>query len=287
MQVTESKILAAVSGIYLAGLRLVEKQPDVRFQWKLKEDGTFITHLDLETQRSLQDHLSDVFPNYRFIGEEDVPGERSLGLISEHQPRIILDPIDGTAAYARGLNLFAISLAVIDAENRPLLAIIHLPAMGRWCAASFEGSSSRRYEVSIRDDGPRIQLVDRVVAQPAQWRLEDSYVYVSSNTHRILDLSAYQGKCRSFGATAAHLALLLEGTIDPAAVVITRYAVWDVAAGLALAEAWGFEIRDLGAGEMVTTTDILSGGSKTPALIVGCPGVLSALRSQVRILERS
>ena len=197
---------------------------------------------------------------------------------------MILDPIDGTAAFARGLGHYGISLAILDGRNQPVLAIIHLPSLGRWDVASFENWQPAWYGVAIDGDTPRLSVVDRPGSEPAGGNLRDGYIYLSSDAHRQVDLSAYEGKTRALGATAAHLALLLDGTIDPLAVVLTRFKLWDVAAGLALAVAAGFAVHDLSAPSAPMDLVALFQTIEPGPLIVGHPKALALLANQVKLL---
>jgi myo-inositol-1(or 4)-monophosphatase len=273
------QIEAAIGVVNRAGVLLLKGQAHV--PWKLKEDGTFVTALDLETQKSIEAQLRRIFPGYGFIGEED---PRSWPTAFLPQCRIIVDPIDGTGPFARGLNYFGISLAVIDERHRPLLAITHLPGLRKWCVASFVDRTPTRYQVACRRNSARISKLARAPSMRMDWRIEDSYTYVPSDAHQQLDLSAYPGKIRALGSTVAHLVLLADRTLDPAAVILTRYKVWDAAAGLALAHANGLEIRDLATGTAYRPEEMFADVEGIPpALLVGHPKVLRALAHCVRV----
>jgi fructose-1,6-bisphosphatase/inositol monophosphatase family enzyme len=279
MKIETRQIRAAVDAVYGAGTLLLRGQTEV--SWKLKEDGTFVTELDLQTQQSLQAHLAHIFPEYVFIGEED---RQTWSLAALPQCRIILDPIDGTGPFARGLNYFAISLAVIDELHQPLLALVHLPGLGKWGVASFEDQVPTRYQVACSGSCLRVSESKPIPSIRMGWRVEDSYTYVGSNAHQQLDLSSYPGKIRALGATAAHLLLLLDLTLDPAAVILTRYRMWDAAAGAALAYANGLEIRNIATGTTCQPGEMFTEGTDiAPVLMVGHPKVLGDLAGFVRL----
>ena len=276
MKITNRQIEDAIAAMSQAGRLLLERQAHV--PWGLKEDGSFVTDLDLQSENFLEDRLQTVFPDCQFVGEE---APQSWSMAFSPQSRIVLDPIDGTGAFVRGLNYFAISLAVIDERHHPVLAVIYLPGLRRWCAASFEGRRPTRYQIEGECDSLRVSEIEVAPAMRANWRLEDSYTYVGSDAHQRLDMSTYAGKTRALGASAAHLVLLTDGTMDPAAVILTRYKVWDVAAGLALADAAGLEIRNLTTGTAYRPDEMFT--KVPPVLIVGHPEVLHVLADRVHV----
>lgn len=98
IRVSREQVEATVASLHSAGVMLIEPQPHAA--WRLKEDGTFITELDLKVQEHLGKRLEQIFPGWPLIGEED---PASFALTAEAGPRLILDPIDGTAPYGRGL----------------------------------------------------------------------------------------------------------------------------------------------------------------------------------------
>jgi fructose-1,6-bisphosphatase/inositol monophosphatase family enzyme len=92
-------------------------------------------------------------------------------------------------------------------------------------------------------------------------------------------LSEFPGKVRNLGGTAAHLALLPEGSADPIVVVLSRCDTWDVAAVLALNSGAGMQIchgidwAPVSYGELVCAPNIKT---RLP-VIVGLPKLLELL----------
>lgn len=109
-----------------------------------KADGTPVTEADRAAERYLRERLAEGHPEDTVIGEEEPPVEGSSGR------RWILDPIDGTKAFTRGVPLYATLLA-FDDEHGPAIGVIVLPALdqvvwaGRGRGCWWDG---RRAEVS-------------------------------------------------------------------------------------------------------------------------------------------
>jgi histidinol phosphatase-like enzyme (inositol monophosphatase family) len=88
-----------------------------------KADGTPVTDADRAAERLLRDELASRHPDDGVYGEEEAetPGRSTR--------RWIIDPIDGTKAFVRGVPTFANLLAMED-EHGPALGVINLPALG-------------------------------------------------------------------------------------------------------------------------------------------------------------
>ena len=118
---------------------------------------------------------------------------------------------------------------------------------------------------------------------PATAPVSRSYLYANSDLHR-RGLDTFRGKVRNLGGTAAHLALLAEASEDPIAVVLSRCETWDVAAGLALTEAAGMEIRHgidwapVGYSELLCAPDVKA----LLPVIVGLPEMLRLLEAELK-----
>lgn len=89
-----------------------------------KGDGTPVTEADKAAERYVRERISEYAPNSAIVGEEEGSSEGTSGLTW------IVDPIDGTKGFARGVPLFATLLAVED-EHGYAVGVIHIPATGQ------------------------------------------------------------------------------------------------------------------------------------------------------------
>ncbi len=98
-----------------------------------KADGSPVTAADRDAERIVRDTLraSAEFGDFEVLGEEG-------GLEGNASPyRWIIDPIDGTRAYARGLPTFGTIVALEECSTgRALVGVIHLPASGETVSAA-------------------------------------------------------------------------------------------------------------------------------------------------------
>jgi histidinol phosphatase-like enzyme (inositol monophosphatase family) len=88
-----------------------------------KSDGSPVTEADRAAERAMREALREATPEIAIVGEE-------FGGALEGGGRAwVLDPIDGTIAFSRGIPLFSTLLALVE-EGEPVLGLIDLPALG-------------------------------------------------------------------------------------------------------------------------------------------------------------
>lgn len=84
--------------------------------------GNFVTDYDSRVQAVLQSRLLELIPEAVFLGEEDQMDHTDIS----KGYAFIVDPIDGTANFARGYNASCISVA-LALDGRPILGVVHNP----------------------------------------------------------------------------------------------------------------------------------------------------------------
>jgi len=94
-----------------------------------KEDGSPVTLADREAELLLRTRILDRYPEHSILGEElaSVSGSADF--------RWILDPIDGTRSFMRGVPLYGV-LVGLECEGDPVLGIAHFPALGEMVSAA-------------------------------------------------------------------------------------------------------------------------------------------------------
>ncbi len=93
---------------------------------EMKDDGSPVTKADKEVERIIRGAINATFPDDGILGEEE--GE-SFAEGSASGRRWILDPIDGTHGFARGIPVFSTLLA-LEEDGEVILGIVHAPGMG-------------------------------------------------------------------------------------------------------------------------------------------------------------
>ena len=171
-----------------------------------------MTDADRAVERALRERIATERPGDSVLGEEE--GDEGGDV------RWVLDPIDGTKNFSRGLPVWA-TLIALERGGEVVCGAVSAPALGhRWWAARGEGAWR---------DGERL-AVSRVAA------LGDAAVSCSEAS----DLSAFEPRvwhARGIGDFWQHM-LVAEGALD--AAVDARLAIWDYAAvALIVAESGG------------------------------------------------
>ncbi len=181
-----------------------------------KPDLTPVSDADTATERVLRERLAAARP------EDGVHGEEYGGEADLHGRTWVLDPIDGTKNFVRGVPVWATLVALLD-DGEPVVGVVSAPALGRrWWAAIGSGAWGSS------PGGPQRRLQVSEVS-----RLEDASVSYS-DLHGWGDrqagfeaLLATAWRSRAYGDFWSHV-LVAEGAVDVAAE--PQLALWDVAA---------------------------------------------------------
>jgi len=194
---------------------------------RAKPDRSLVTQADTEIERHLRDRIAATFPAHAVLGEEY--GEDTAAAES----RWIIDPIDATANYARGVPVFATLLAFERAGDL-VLGIISAPALGqRWHARRGHGAwnGTRRLHVSAISELNEAQVFYASRTAFTAVGRERSFDSVVGSTWRD----------RGFGDFWGY-ALVAEGTGE--AMFEPELYPWDLAAPLVLIEEAGGRVTD-------------------------------------------
>ena len=171
-----------------------------------KPDLTPVTDADRAAEEVLRSQLARARPRDSVLGEEF--GESGHG-----SRQWVVDPIDGTKNFVRGLPVWATLIALVD-DGQPVVGLVAAPALGRrWWGGAGSGSWSGRSISSARPN-----LVSQV------GRLEDaSFSYSSLSSWRavgrheqVVGLTDACWRSRAYGDFWSYV-LLAEGSVDIAA----------------------------------------------------------------------
>ena len=214
----------------------------VAVEWK--DDGSPLTNADRESERAIREIVGRVFPDHGILGEEE--GETR----GAAPYRWIIDPLDGTRSFVRGVPLYG-TLVGVERQGEPVVGVVYLPALDELVAAAqglgctWNGRPCRVSGVE-RLDAALVATTDERTAR----RRSGAYL-------RLADATALQ---RTWADCYAYV-LVATGRAEVALDPIMN--VWDCAALLPIIEEAGGRFTDwrgrrtIDGGEAVATNGLL------------------------------
>jgi myo-inositol-1(or 4)-monophosphatase len=219
----------------------------------------YLTEVDSEVERLIATRLHRLFPEDGFIGEE---GEGRTG--DEGAPVWVVDPIDGTANFARGAPHFCVSIAAV-AGREIEIGVIYDPMLDELFAARHgAGATLNGIEMRVSETKDL-----KVATIEAGWNMRygaDRYIGLIS---RIVATGA--GVVRS-GSGALGLAYVAAGRRD--GYVENHMNAWDCLAAIALVREAGGYVSDF-----LSNEGLRKGGP----ILASAPGVKDALLAAAAI----
>ena len=210
-----------------------------------KRDGSPVTEADRAAERAIREVLRSFDRELAILGEEyGAEGDAT-------QRGWIVDPIDGTISFSRGLPLYGTLIALVD-EGIPVLGLIDLPSLGeRTCG--HRGGGVRRNGTPVRCSQER-ELARAIISHgdPYAFKLfglREGWTRLAAST-RLL-----RGYTDAFG----HAQVLGGGV---AAMVDVNLNPWDAAATQALVPEAGGRCETLAPGPGGTGVGLVFGSAE-------------------------
>jgi histidinol-phosphatase len=197
-----------------------------------KSDRTEVTIADRGAEAAIRARLSVERPHHAVLGEEE-------GLIGspDATSRWIVDPIDGTSNFVKGVPVWA-TLIALEADGELVVGVCSAPALGRrWWAVRGGGAfaDGNPIHVSEIDTIAEAHLSHAGTATFAKFRGEDGH-------DAITRLARDVWRDRGFGDFWMHM-LVAEGAVDIAVEPIV--SIWDLAAIQVIVEEAGGHFSNL------------------------------------------
>jgi len=204
---------------------------DFTLGWK--DDRSEVTEADRNCEALLAERVLSARPDHGFFGEE-----HGLQGPADSPWRWIVDPIDGTSGFVRGIPVWGSLIALTHAGD-PVVAVISAPAMGRrWWATRGGGAFARTGSAT------------RQITASAVGDLADAQVSVTFSsgwealglTGALVELAHGARRARGFGDFWQHC-LVAEGALDVAVDAI-GLGLYDVVAPRLIVEEAGGRFTD-------------------------------------------
>jgi myo-inositol-1(or 4)-monophosphatase len=216
--------------------RFRERPTALALAFKGPQDYVLASDAEVESLARLR--LAEAFPEDAFFGEE----EGGAFAAAAGQGTWVVDPIDGTANFARGIPHWCVSLGFVR-DGHALIGVIHDPVHGQLYAAA-RGRGATLDGALIRVSG---------LAEIAQATIEAGWsprVPLESYVGVVERLKRAGAAVRRAGSGALALAYVAAGRME--AYVELHMNAWDALAGLVLVEEAGGVVNDYLAGDALT-----------------------------------
>ena len=126
---TDQELLRIATDICLEAGRFTHQAfQDPHLVVRLKVDGSPVTAIDMGAERLMRERIHQYFPHDSIVGEEEDDHHGHSGR------RWIIDPIDGTFTFTRGVGLYC-NLLYVEDESGPAVGVINIPGMNELVAA--------------------------------------------------------------------------------------------------------------------------------------------------------
>jgi histidinol-phosphatase len=201
-----------------------------------KPDLTPVSDADTAVEQALRATLARARPRDSVLGEEFGRSEAAAGPGSRHW---VIDPIDGTKNFVRGVPIWGTLIALLQGDT-PVAGLVSAPALGRrWWGASGLGAYAGKHQ----------HAATRIKVSGVGRLADASFCYSSfsgwAETGRVqsmVDLTLQAWRSRAYGDFYGYM-LLAEGALD--AMVEPELSLWDVAALIPIINEAGGRITDL------------------------------------------
>jgi histidinol-phosphatase len=209
-----------------------------------KADKSHVTDADLATERAIRDLLAVERPDDGIFGEE-------FGAEGDTHRQWIIDPIDGTANFLRGVPLWGTMIA-LAVDGVPQVGVVSMPALGRrWWASAGAGAwtatenEPRRLQVSSVASLDDASVSFQSIAQWADAGRLDTLIALADRVWRD----------RAYGDVFSYM-LLAEGRLDMVAEFDVKE--YDIAAAVPIVREAGGTMTDDAGAETISTRSTLA-----------------------------
>lgn len=210
----------------------------------LKADRSHVTDADLATERAIRALLAAERPADGIFGEE-------YGSEGDTHRQWIIDPIDGTANFLRGVPLWGTMIA-LAIDGTPVLGVVSMPALGRrwwglvgegaWTNADVTPRSIRVSDVSTLDEA------SASFQSLAQWD-------EAGRLPALIALSRRVWRDRAYGDVYSYM-MLAEGRLEMVAEFDVKE--YDIAAATAIVNAAGGRMTSFDGDETISALSTLA-----------------------------
>jgi histidinol-phosphatase len=215
-------------------------------QVETKPDSTPVTEADKAVEQHIRNELARLLPADGVVGEE----QEDTGLDASRQ--WIIDPIDGTKNYLRGVPVWATLIALVI-DGVPVVGVISAPALGRrWWSSAGDGAFTQDVNGTVR----KISVSQVRELADASFTYSDDIGWDKHGRGTgLTDLQQATWRSRAYGDFWSHI-MVAEGVVDVAAE--PDLSVWDMAAFVAIVHEAGGVVTGFDGSDALTHKSALT-----------------------------
>ncbi|MDA0988443.1 MAG: hypothetical protein O2783_04810 [Chloroflexi bacterium] len=260
----------------------------IRVEYKGKESTDPVTEADLRVEEYLREEISREFPDHGIVGEESTEAGTD-----DADFMWALDPLDGTANFAAGVPLYAVSIGLLY-KGVPIAGSLFLPN-----TFAGDGVYHARVGGGAFVDGDPLRVVSNSSPQPsglAGFPASYGRVFTSKKVRGVRESKKGLGEVRIMGSIACEMVLVASGIFQYS--FFTGSHIWDVAAGVVLVREAGGEVLEWRRGQWRPIQDFVvtpqkpdEGRSRAfrrwgAPLLVGAPDIVTYIASRTQVRRR-
>jgi myo-inositol-1(or 4)-monophosphatase len=226
-----------------------------------KADGSSVTRADRDASAHVLKRLKAYTPDYGVISEEE-----RVSYLPGAQWQWAVDPLDGTASFARGLPVWGLGMGLLQGPD-PVAGYLHFPFVNQ--TFTFENN---------------VTLLNGAAVPPSPAHLApDTLNVMITAIHEYVDVRRIEGyRLHNLGSVCYHLMMLAAGRCD--AIITGPCYLWDLAPALPFTRALGHVERYLD-GSIFDVEALLTPGYGFPIrqpMFVGAASVVERLLRSLR-----
>ena len=201
-----------------------------------KHDHSAVTFTDLRVEHMIVEEIDKRYPLHVVLAEECADKPLFSG---EEEGVWVIDPIDGTGAFASGLTGWGVSIAFFE-HGSAAAGVFYAPACHELYLATRYGEPRVIY-----DCGEATHRTQKLRPLATTLLTPQSVLLAPSTLHHHFQ-SHFVGKQRSLGSHALHICMVARGV---AVGALMRPCIWDVAAATLILRRTGGDLFDIESGQ--------------------------------------
>jgi myo-inositol-1(or 4)-monophosphatase len=231
-----AELLAKETGEYI-----LSKRNEIEVK-AYKDRRDIVTNVDLAAEKLIIDEIRNKYPDHAIFSEEAGDDNRDASF------KWIIDPVDGTKEYTRGLPQYNTCFALED-KGEPVLAVVYKPTSGElYSAAKGLGSFLNGEKLQVSDEKELKNAY--VFAYLPTYKLDEAASITAYSKLQKLSKSAY--RLRGIAEESMGLCWVASGKIE-AAINLGPQPKWhDIVPGLMIAKEAGAKLTDARGQDLVS-----------------------------------